>query len=110
MALMNAGKFNLITDQQDKPKLLGDIQSFGKDLTIQDQNQMCLWDHLYESIMWNSSAYLTQVSKEMKEESPQQYKDNKIGEYVTQGNVTEQAILNFFMGVYGGEGCVEKKK
>lgn len=45
----------------------------------------------------------------MKRESKEQYKNNKVGDYVTQGNVTEQAILNFFMGVYGGKGCIDKK-
>jgi hypothetical protein len=33
----------------------------------------------------------------MKKESPELYGNKKLGEYVTQGNVTEQAILNFFM-------------
>ena len=37
-------------------------------------------------------------------------KNSKVGEWITKGNVTEQAILNFFMKEYGGENCVKHKK
>jgi magnesium-transporting ATPase (P-type) len=97
MACMIAGKFNLITDQNDKQKLIDGVKKTGESIVIEDPLQMNIWDQMFESIMWNSSAYLTQVSEDMKKESPELYGNKKIGEYVTQGNVTEQAILNFFM-------------
>ena len=37
-------------------------------------------------------------------------KDTPIGTWITRGNVTEQAILNFFLEEYGGQGCVDHKK
>lgn len=58
MGLMAGGQYNLITDQKDKPKLLENVKNFGESVEIQGSNES-LWDHLFESIMWNSSAYLT---------------------------------------------------
>lgn len=50
-----------------------------------------LWDFIYTSIMWNSSARL-----EVNDGS-----DPLItSEYVTKGNVTEQGIIKFFLYIY----------
>jgi hypothetical protein len=50
-----------------------------------------LWDFIYTSIMWNSSARL-----EVNDGS-----DPLItSEYVTKGNVTEQGIIKFFLWIY----------
>lgn len=60
--------------------------------------------------MWNSSAFFTQVTAEMLKDQPDSFKGYKAGDWATQGNVTEQAILNFFLAEFGGEGCVSHKK
>lgn len=38
------------------------------------------------------------------------YKNNKVGDWVTQGNATEQGILRFFYEEYGGPGCISKSE
>ena len=43
-------------------------------------------------------------------EKDESLKNAKVGEWITKGNVTEQAILNFFLKEYGGQGCVDHKK
>lgn len=60
--------------------------------------------------MWNSSAFFTQVTADMKENQADSFKSYNVGDWATQGNVTEQAILNFFLAEFGGEGCVAHKK
>lgn len=53
---------------------------------------------LVEGVLWNSSAVIE------KNEEP----DGE--EYVTRGNVTEQGLLKFFMGVLGPVGTIEQMK
>ena len=55
---------------------------------------------LVESIMWNSSARI-----EKNDGSDKEVTD----EYLTKGNVTEQGIFKFFMGVLGGAGALAQK-
>lgn len=43
-------------------------------------------------------------------EKDESLKNATVGDWVTKGNVTEQAILNFFKEKYGGQQCVEHKK
>jgi magnesium-transporting ATPase (P-type) len=59
MACMAAGKFHLVTKQDDRPKLLDGIKGFGQSIVLPDSRPISVWEQLYESIMWNSSAYLT---------------------------------------------------
>ena len=40
----------------------------------------------------------------------EQFKNYKAGDWATKGNVTEQAILNFFLKEVGGQACVDHKK
>lgn len=60
--------------------------------------------------MWNSTGYFVKVTDEMKKESAELYKNFKVGEWITQGNATEQGILRFFQEEYGAEGCISKKE
>jgi magnesium-transporting ATPase (P-type) len=60
--------------------------------------------------MWNSSAFFTQVTSEMLEKQADKFKGYKAGDWATQGNVTEQAILKFFQAELGGQGCIDYKK
>lgn len=46
----------------------------------------------------------------MKEKQADKFTLYNVGDWATQGNVTEQAILNFFLQEFGGEGCIDRKK
>ena len=46
----------------------------------------------------------------MKINNEDKYKNTPIGTWLTQGNITEQALIKFFMDEYGPEGCNDKKK
>ena len=46
----------------------------------------------------------------MKDNNEDKYKNTPIGTWLTQGNITEQALIKFFMDEYGPEGCNDKKK
>jgi Ca2+ transporting ATPase len=58
------------------------------------------WSHLVEGVLWNSSARL-----EQNDGSDPLVTD----QYLTRGNVTEQGLIKFFMGVLTGEGCVSER-
>lgn len=64
---------------------------------------------MFNSVMWNSSAFLIQITEEMVK-SNEQFKNRKVGEWATKGNVTEQAILNYYLNMEGGQNCVDHKK
>jgi len=53
-----------------------------------------VWESLMEGVLWNSSARL-EIS-DGKDDSA------KAGEWITKGNVTEQGLFKFFMGLLGG--------
>lgn len=108
MACMIASKAYQIPHQRDKEKLLADVKTNGKSTKISGGDNV--WDFIYNSILWNSQAYFTQVTESMKKDSPDAWKRNNVGDWVTQGNVTEQAILNFFMEDAGGKACDDHKK
>jgi Ca2+ transporting ATPase len=58
------------------------------------------WSHLVEGVLWNSSARL-----EANDGSDPTVTD----QYLTRGNVTEQGLIKFFMGVLTGQGCVDAR-
>lgn len=65
---------------------------------------MSVWDFTKNSVMWNSTAFLAQVDEEMKKKDKQgKYKDTPLGTWVTLGNITEQALINFFKEDMGPE-------
>jgi magnesium-transporting ATPase (P-type) len=55
---------------------------------------------LVEGVLWNSSARIEK--NDMKDK-------NITEEWVTKGNVTEQGLIKFFMGVMTAQGCIDKK-
>jgi Ca2+-transporting ATPase len=59
-----------------------------------------VWDIIIESVLWNSSA---RVEKNPGTDPAVQ------GEFITQGNVTEQGLLKFFMHDIRGQGILDKK-
>jgi magnesium-transporting ATPase (P-type) len=61
---------------------------------------MTVWQHLVEGVLWNSSARLEVNDGKDKEVTDQ---------FILRGNVTEQGLIKFFMGVMGGQGCVDQK-
>jgi len=58
------------------------------------------WNQLVEGVLWNSSARL-----ERNDGSDPAVTE----EFLTKGNVTEQGLLKFFMGVLGGQGMLDEK-
>lgn len=109
MACMIAGKAIQIPHQREKATLLNDVKNHGSSVEIEGTGSN-VWEFIYNSIMWNSSAFFTQVTEEMLDKQADNFKGYKAGDWATQGNVTEQAILNFFLAEFGGEGCVSHKK
>lgn len=99
MACMIAGKAYNIKDQKDKGDLLNDIKTYGEGTPLGDSGEN-VWDFIFKSVMWNSTAYLVQLDQEMKEKNEDKYKDVAIGTWITQGNITEQALINFFKDHY----------
>lgn len=88
--------------------VIGDKTAEGKDIIERAQNtyqsvtqgDQTIWDILFESIMWNSSAWLEKND----------FKDPNITtEWVTKGNVTEQGIIKFFINAVTANSCVQKK-
>lgn len=71
---------------------------------MQDGSGTTVWQFIYNSIMWNSSAFFTKVTQQLLEKQPDKFKGYKAGDWATQGNVTEQAILNFFLSANNGDG------
>lgn len=77
--------------------LAKDIKTATEGVMIDGQS---VWEFLTEGVMWNSSARIEKNDG----------KDKQItDEFLTKGNVTEQGLFKFFMGVMGGEGCINKK-
>lgn len=56
MACMIASKINQITDQKHLAQLLDDLKSQGQKLEISEIG-LNIWDFIFNSIMWNSSAF-----------------------------------------------------
>lgn len=56
MACMIASKINQITDQKHLAQLLDDLKSQGQKLEISEIG-LNVWDFIFNSIMWNSSAF-----------------------------------------------------
>jgi magnesium-transporting ATPase (P-type) len=83
---------NLVSD-----KLVKEVKAAAESVSVNGQN---VWEFLCEGVMWNSSARV-----EKNDGSDPQIKD----EYLTKGNVTEQGLFKFFMGVMGGRGIQDKK-
>lgn len=88
--------------------VIGEKTAEGKDIIENAQNtysginqgDQTIWDILFESIMWNSSAWLEKND----------FKDPNIQtEWVTKGNVTEQGIIKFFINALTANACVQKK-
>lgn len=110
MSCMIAGKAHTIPHARDKATLLDNVKKHGTTVTLKDGTS--IWQFIYNSIMWNSTAFLVQVTSAMKEDkkSKELFKDFKVGEWATKGNVTEQAIIKFFKEDVGGPACVEHQK
>jgi len=66
--------------------------------TIEDKS---LWQTVYESVLWNSSARI---------EKNDGKDPNVTQEYLTRGNVTEQGIIKFLMNSLGAIGCIDVKR
>ena len=82
---------------QVSARLAQDVQGAATAVTVGAQS---VWDMLVEGVLWNSSARIEKNDGQDK---------NITDEWVTKGNVTEQGLIKFFMGVMGAEGCVGKK-
>jgi len=65
-----------------------------------------VWNFIYESIMWNSSARLEKNDGS----DPKINAKTPVGQYFTKGNVTEQGIIKFFLQNYSGEEIQGKMK
>jgi Ca2+ transporting ATPase len=77
--------------------LVKDVRAATEEVMINEQS---VWEFLKEGVMWNSSARIEKNDG----------KDKQItDEFLTKGNVTEQGLFKFFMGVMGGQGCITKK-
>lgn len=68
-----------------------------------------MWNFIFNSVMWNSSAYLTKLDQKTKDKNETKFSDVPVGSWITQGNITEQALIKFFMGDCGADGCNSKK-
>lgn len=66
MAFMMAGKAHIIGHQREKDELYQNCKTHGSSLQLSDGSS--LWDFIYNSIMWNSSAFYIQVTKEILED------------------------------------------
>lgn len=71
---------------------------------------MNVWDFIYNSVIWNSTAFLTKLDAEMKRKNPETYKNKEVGGWITLGNITEQALINFFVKAGSAEECNDHKK
>lgn len=83
---------NIVSD-----KLVKEVKAATEGVDINGQSA---WEFLTEGVMWNSSARI---------EKNDGSDDKETGEYVTKGNVTEQGLFKFFIGIMGGRGCIDKK-
>lgn len=77
--------------------LVNEVKAATEGVMIDGQS---VWEFLTEGVMWNSSARI-----EKNDGKDKQVTD----EYLTKGNVTEQGLFKFFMGVMGGQGTINKK-
>ena len=83
---------NLVND-----KLVKEVKAATDGVDINGQS---VWEFLMEGVMWNSSARI-----EKNDGSDKEVKD----EFLTKGNVTEQGLFKFFMGLMGGQQVIDKK-
>lgn len=107
MAVMIGSSVWHVKDQTLLKELIKGVTEFASNTTLADLG-LTIKEFMFNSVMWNSSAFFTQITAEMVKEQ-EQFKNRKVGEWVTQGNVTEQAILNYYMNMEGGEACVDHK-
>lgn len=80
------------------------VKNVAEGISMGDES---IWNFIYESIMWNSSARLEKYD-EKDEKNKKETQGQK--EYVTKGNVTEQGIIKFFLENYSGPDCISKMK
>lgn len=60
MACMIAGKAHTIPHAREKATLLDNVKTHGTTIKLSDGTS--IWQFIYNSIMWNSTAYLVQVT------------------------------------------------
>lgn len=76
------------------------VKEVKEDTENVDVNGQSVWQFLMEGVMWNSSARVEKNDG----------KDKMVtDEWLTKGNVTEQGLFKFFMGIMGGQGVLDKK-
>jgi magnesium-transporting ATPase (P-type) len=76
------------------------VKEVKEDTEVVDVNGQSVWQFLMEGVMWNSSARIEKNDG----------KDKMVtDEWLTKGNVTEQGLFKFFMGIMGGQGVLDKK-
>ena len=96
-----------VKDQKQLKELSDKVTEFASSTTLEELG-FTIKEYMFNSCMWNSSAFFTQITEEMVKKQ-EQFKNRKVGEWVTQGNVTEQAILNYYMSLESGQACVDHK-
>jgi magnesium-transporting ATPase (P-type) len=96
MACMTLQKAHMAGNSQSD-KLVRDVNSATTEVSVDDEP---VWRYLLEGVMWNSSARI-----EANDNSDPNIKEP----WLTRGNVTEQGLFKFFMGMLGGQGALEKK-
>jgi len=97
MACMTCGEATYMPTAIPTSKLAEAITNRTSEVMI---NHSSIWSLLVQGVLWNSSARI---------EKNDGKDPNVVEEYVTKGNVTEQGLIKFFMGVLGGQGCVDER-
>lgn len=97
MACFTLQKVNFMPGAVVTPKLAENVKALAE--TVESAGSS-VWNQLVEGVLWNSSARL-----EVNDGSDPEIKD----QYITRGNVTEQGLIKFFMGVLSGQGCVDAR-
>jgi Ca2+-transporting ATPase len=103
MALHTYGKTYQFSEEVDgtKAKDAAELPGLIKgSVEKMSQNSEPIWQIIEDSIIFNSDAYLQLNTLDAKEKEAQR----QFGKYITNGNVTEQGILRFFMNVSGAGG------
>jgi magnesium-transporting ATPase (P-type) len=96
MACMTLQKAHMAGNSQSD-KLVKEVNAATTDVTIDGQS---VWNYLLEGVMWNSSARI----------EANDGKDPLVKEpWLTKGNVTEQGLFKFFIGLLGGKGALDQK-
>lgn len=82
--------------EDNSDQIVKSVKNFAQQIEV--SGQQALWDLLLKGIMWNTSAHLEKSDDpSSKRQSP----------YIVKGNVTESAIIQFFMKGYTGEELIE---